>query len=231
MFLGLLIFLIIANQKSSAAFLNVDQTIPDDKKECILKCSIGSHQIDYGCFGKCMYHLPNDFQLKTTIKKDAGDNKRNVVRSETLAPLAEVKSTSRGVELFRGLPDVFGAQLSFCESNLSWSPPWQIWILTRRSSSDPQRHLEDHGKVPRHSRLISPQPGVSGYPIIWPFKPYPTIVEASESNFSDFSCKSLSIREWNILSTFWVGIRIQLFVSDFLVSAPSLILIAPSFFS
>ena len=113
MFLGLLIFLIIANQKSSAAFLNVDQTIPDDKKECILKCSIGSHQIDYGCFGKCMYHLPNDFQLKTTIKKDAGDNKRNVVRSETLAPLAEVKSTSRGVELFRGLPGVFGAQLGW----------------------------------------------------------------------------------------------------------------------
>ena len=35
--------------------------------------------------------------------------------------------------------------------------------LTRRSPNcaiEPQRHLEDHGKVPRHSRLISSQPGV-----------------------------------------------------------------------
>ena len=81
----LLIFLVISIQKSLPAFVEFDQTIPEDKTkhqqhplipircglECIMQCSIGNHQLDYGCFDKCLYNSPTNCQWKKSLKKDA----------------------------------------------------------------------------------------------------------------------------------------------------------------
>ena len=96
-----LIFLTIANKKSSA-FVNFDQTIPEDTTkhvstyagECILKCSNGNNnnRMDYGCFDECMYDSPYDFQLKKSIKKDddVGAHESYVTKSETLEKFKNV---------------------------------------------------------------------------------------------------------------------------------------------
>ena len=104
----ILIFLFISIQKSSSAFVKFDGAIPEDKTnhqdveipircglECILQCSIGNHQLDYGCFDKCLLNSPSNCQWKKSSKKDA-DALSKTVEIENLKGLDQLKNVTIG---------------------------------------------------------------------------------------------------------------------------------------
>ena len=106
----LLIFLVISIQKSLPAFVEFDQTIPEDKTkhqqhplipircglECIMQCSIGNHQLDYGCFDKCLYNSPSNCQWKKSLKKDTSAIYKTEEMTENLVELHQLKNVTIG---------------------------------------------------------------------------------------------------------------------------------------